>query len=86
MVVAGFKAPLRKRLRQQLCCWLIVASLEAVFNRPVATTHVNQLTLLRGRADAATITRERGTTALRLALVIFEHEEIVGANLKGRAH
>ena len=52
----------------------------------VATASRDQLTLLRGRADATTTARERRTAALRLALVVLEDKQRVGARLKLRAH
>ena len=52
----------------------------------IATTTRDQLTLLRGGADASGTTGERRTAALRLALVVLEDEERVGARLKGGAH
>ena len=53
----------------------------------VTTTAINQIPLGRRRANAATIAAQRGTTALRLALVVLEDKEIVGArSIDIRAH
>lgn len=47
----------------------------------VAAAAVNKITLLRRCAHAATTAAERRRAALGLALVVLEHEEIVGTNL-----
>jgi len=47
----------------------------------VATTRGNEVTLLRRCTDAAATAAERGRAALRLALVVLEHKEIVGTDL-----
>ena len=49
--------------------------------RAVAAALVDVVALLGRRADAATVTAEGGAAALGLALVVLEHEEIVGTNL-----
>lgn len=54
--------------------------------RAIATTTRDQLTLLGRSADATGATAERGTAALRLALVVLEDEKGVGARLKLGAH
>lgn len=51
----------------------------------VATTLVDIVALLGRRAHAAAIAAEGRRAALRLALVIFEDEEVVGTNLELRA-
>ena len=52
----------------------------------IAATSCDQLTLLRRRAHTTGSAAEGGTAALRLALVVLEDEERVGARLKLRAH
>ena len=47
----------------------------------VAATAGNEVTLLRRRAYAAAAAAERRRAALGLALIVLEHEEIVGTNL-----
>jgi len=47
----------------------------------VATAAGDKITLLRRRANAAATAAERRRAALRLALVVLEHEEVVGTNL-----
>ena len=47
----------------------------------VAAAGGNEVTLLRCGTDAATSAAEAGRAALRLALVVLEHEEIVGTDL-----
>jgi len=41
--------------------------------------------LLRRRAHTATVAAEGGTAALGLALVVLEHEQLIGTRLEGRA-
>jgi len=47
----------------------------------IAAAAVNKITLLRRRANATATAAERRRAALRLALVVLEHEEVVGTNL-----
>ena len=47
----------------------------------IAAAAVNKITLLRRCADAAAAAAKRRRAALRLALVVLEHEEVVGTNL-----
>ncbi len=51
----------------------------------VASTGSDDLALVRACAYASTVTCVRGRAALRLALVILEHEEGVRAGLERRA-
>ena len=50
--------------------------------RAIATAPSDILALLGRRADAATAAAEARPAALRLALVVLEHEEAVGTGLK----
>ena len=47
----------------------------------VAAAGGNEVTLLRRRTNATAAAAEAGRAALRLALVVLEHEEIVGTDL-----
>jgi hypothetical protein len=53
--------------------------LEISTHHTVSTTCVDEITLLGAGADTSSIAAKRRTTALRLALVILEHKEIVRA-------
>jgi len=55
-------------------------------HRTITPTSCNQCALLRCRADASTVATEGTTAALRLALVVLEEEEGIGAGLKLGAH
>lgn len=58
-------------------------SLEAILHRAVATTAVDEVALLRGRAHAAAgVARKGGIAALGLALVVLEHEQVVHTELE----
>jgi hypothetical protein len=48
----------------------------------VASTSSDERALLGRSADATTITTERSTAALRLALIVLEEKERIGAGLK----
>ncbi len=50
--------------------------------RAVSATLVDKLALLGACAHASTIARETRAAALRLALVVLEHEQIVGTDLE----
>jgi hypothetical protein len=52
-----------------------------VGRRTISASSIEEIALLRRRADASTVATERGPAALGLALVIFEHEEVIGAGL-----
>jgi hypothetical protein len=62
---------------------LIVDSLQRIFGRcAITTTRCNYLALIRACADASTIACVGRRAALRLALVILEHEKGIWAGLK----
>lgn len=56
--------------------------LDGLLHSAVAATGVDEVALLRGGANAATAATETGPAALRLALVVLEDEEAIGANLE----
>ncbi len=66
--------------------YLSLEALEPILHRPVPAAHVDHLALLGRGANAAAVARIRGAAALRLALVILEHEEGIVANLECRTH
>jgi len=59
--------------------------LKPILHSPIATTAVDEVPLVRSRADTATIAAQRRATALRLALIVLEDEQIIGAELHRRA-
>ena len=60
-----------------------MASLEAILHGAVSTTAIDEITLIGGRAYAATVARIRRAAALGLALIVLEHEQIVRTQLEG---
>ena len=50
----------------------------------VSTTHIEELALLRGRANTACISAVCRSAALRLGDVVLEHKEVIRADLKCR--
>jgi len=59
--------------------------LKPILYRTVSTTAVDEVPLIRSRANAATIAAQCCTTALRLAFIVLEEKQIVGADFHWRA-
>ena len=82
-IVRFFAPSLETVLNSRRLFW--IDSLESIFHRAVATTGVEELALVRGRADTASaVARKARTAALGLALVVLEHEQVVRSELEGR--
>ncbi len=63
---------------------LTETNLETVFYSSITTSGIDEIPLVRRRAHATGVAGKGRTTALGLALVVLEHEQIVRAQLEGR--
>ena len=60
-------------------------SLKIASTHAIASTSIDKVALLWGRANTATVAAEGCATALGLALIILEHEEIVRSKFSLRS-